>query len=114
MTKLFTTNCPACGVEFALPKIMYDNAYEHGKSFYCPNGHFIGWNIGGLEKKLEEERRNRQRAEQRNAMLQDEIAELTRQSKRVTNGVCPHCNRTFKDLQRHMKTKHSQCAHSSS
>ena len=114
MTKLTNTDCPACGVEFALPKVLYDTAYEHGKSFYCPNGHYIGWSKGSLEEKLEEERRARQRAEQRNAMLQDEVVELTRQSKRVANGVCPHCKRTFANLQRHMKTKHSQCAHSSS
>jgi hypothetical protein len=28
--------------------------------------------------------------------------------KRVGNGVCPCCNRTFEDLARHMKVKHRE------
>lgn len=31
---------------------------------------------------------------------------LSRKMKRVGNGVCPCCNRTFANLARHMKTKH--------
>jgi hypothetical protein len=31
---------------------------------------------------------------------------LTRVKKRVQNGVCPKCNRTFQNLQRHMASQH--------
>ena len=34
------------------------------------------------------------------------IAALTRVKNRVSRGVCPNCNRTFKDLARHMASKH--------
>lgn len=33
---------------------------------------------------------------------------LTRMKNRVGNGVCPCCNRHFKNLQGHMKTKHPE------
>ena len=32
--------------------------------------------------------------------------QVTRIKKRVANGVCPCCNRTFKDLAAHMSTQH--------
>jgi len=32
--------------------------------------------------------------------------ELTKLKKRVTNGVCPCCHRSFQNLRRHMATKH--------
>jgi chemotaxis response regulator CheB len=35
-------------------------------------------------------------------------AQLTKTKKRVANGVCPCCNRTFKQLARHMKAKHPE------
>ncbi len=34
----------------------------------------------------------------------------TRIKKRVANGVCPCCNRSFKDLARHMKGQHPEFA----
>jgi Fe-S oxidoreductase len=30
---------------------------------------------------------------------------------RVANGVCPHCNRTFQNLARHMASQHPDCQH---
>ena len=33
-----------------------------------------------------------------------------KQLKRVHNGVCPCCNRSFQNLQKHMKTKHPEIA----
>ena len=35
---------------------------------------------------------------------------LTRVKRRVGNGVCPCCNRTFKNLADHMTTKHPDYA----
>lgn len=35
-------------------------------------------------------------------------AQLTKTKKRVSNGVCPCCNRTFKQLARHMENKHPE------
>lgn len=35
---------------------------------------------------------------------------LTKVKNRISKGVCPCCNRTFADLQRHMTTKHPKYA----
>lgn len=37
---------------------------------------------------------------------------VTRTKKRVGNGVCPCCNRTFQQLARHMEAKHPEYADS--
>lgn len=34
-------------------------------------------------------------------------AEARRVQKRIHAGVCPHCNRTFQNLQSHMNSKHN-------
>jgi hypothetical protein len=39
-----------------------------------------------------------------------EKAAKTRIKNRISKGVCPCCNRTFQDLQRHMTTKHPDYA----
>jgi hypothetical protein len=39
-----------------------------------------------------------------------EKAAKTRIKNRIAKGVCPCCNRTFQDLQRHMTTKHPDYA----
>lgn len=38
------------------------------------------------------------------------VGQVTKIKKRVGNGVCPCCNRTFKDLARHMANKHPSYA----
>jgi len=83
------------------------------KDFYCPAGHpqhYVG----------ETDADKLRRAEQRNRALKDQLdaAEASRaaykgqatkyrnQVARAENGVCPHCNRSFVDLRRHMGSKH--------
>lgn len=112
--QLETTECCSCGVVFALPKWMLNKRREDKGSFYCPNGHSLSYTKSRVEKLQEEleqtqralstakcetmqERRLREDAEQKHARLQ----------KRVKNGVCPCCKRTFANLARHMATKHN-------
>jgi hypothetical protein len=99
--------CYKCGVVFGVPDELNQRHKQKGDSFYCPNGH-------GQERALKDQlARARGRLSTTRERL--EFVEHSRNSyrghfnrikRRVGNGVCPCCNRTFKDLARHMKSKH--------
>lgn len=117
------TSCCTCGVVFTIPKGMYDQRRSTGESFYCPNGHCLSFRtaikneVDRLREEVEahkrvtkmaranatREREAREAAERRAAAARGQV---TRIKNRVGNGVCPCCNRTFQNLQRHMHTKH--------
>jgi hypothetical protein len=110
--------CCECGVEFASPVIV--KRKDDGQWFHCPNGHrqhYTETTEARLRKELERERTLRESAQrdsewQRNqakvARAQETRAknELKRIKTRIHAGVCPHCNRTFQNIARHMETKH--------
>ncbi len=98
-------------------------------AFYCPNGHGQVFKAGESEEDIL--RRERDRLRQKLSEKDDEIRErreeaerqrlraeagerrvsaargqITKLKRRASNGVCPCCNRTFSDLQRHMHSKH--------
>jgi hypothetical protein len=111
--------CGDCGVEFYMPQERYDTALREGGWWWCTNGHKRGFKKGTEQTDLEKERQARQRAEQRVAQERDERlaaerreiaakSQLTKLKKRIGNGVCPCCQRSFVNLQRHMKTKHPE------
>lgn len=108
--------CCNCGIPFFMPKYFYDQCKnDSDKYFYCPNGHPQHYSrsrsaieIEKLKEDLESVKRDRQGIENQ---LLDTISEknkLSRQLKRVHKGVCPCCNRTFENLQKHMETKHPE------
>lgn len=118
-----TVTCYSCGIHFALEEGHYRRRLDDHKSFWCPNGHsqhFIGQTEADkLKKELERERKLREMAQRtanmeesraRNAEIQVTRAKnrLKRERDRVANGVCPCCNRTFSNLQRHMEAKHPE------
>lgn len=118
---LKSITCGSCGITFALPENRYDELLRTKTSFYCPNGHerrFLAkTEAEELREKLAREEQRRKlaeetahaeakRAERAEASLDRTKATLKRERKRVNNGVCPCCNRTFTDLGRHMKSKH--------
>lgn len=116
--------CGTCAVWHTIPKIIYDSYHAEGGFWHCPNGHQRGFRKGEDERKQEEVRLERDRLKQERAQLQDEIAAQKRKAdeakqraheaekkflnarRRHAAGVCPCCNRTFTNVQRHMKTKH--------
>ena len=107
--------CIECGILFAMPADYIKTRQETGKSFYCPNGHSMVYGKGtatALREQLKdaEERARRLAAQLVSAtdQLQATKKELQRHKKRTANGVCPCCNRSFVQLQRHMKTKHPE------
>lgn len=115
--ELEATECGNCGIFFAVPAAYLKDRRLDKKGFYCPNGHVLTYTISSLEK-LERQKRESEQALQ--AQLNEanharlvaekerdaERRKLRKVEKRVANGACPCCNRTFADLARHMTGKH--------
>ena len=111
--ELIAETCCSCGVPFALPKTLRDACLiDHGKEFYCPNGHQMVFTGKTAEQKLGEQleasRRYREDAQVARRQASAYKGQLTRARKRAGAGVCPvtECHRTVKQLADHMKTKH--------
>jgi hypothetical protein len=117
-TTLEVTTCGACGVLFAMPQRLLESCREDGDNFFCPNGHsltFTDYENARL-KKERDRLKNRlafvtARADQTEASLRATKGVVTKQKKKlekVVAGVCPvdGCHRHFKDVRRHIATKH--------
>jgi len=102
--------CCACSVWFAMDGAFYDDALrlKSQRSFYCPNGHSQRF-IGKRPEELLREENNRLQSRLLETQSQKEAADrkLKRAEKRIHNGVCIHCNRSFSNLLRHMDSKHA-------
>jgi hypothetical protein len=116
--KHVVTQCGTCGVWFTVPEIVWENHRREGGYHACPSGHMRGWRTGDEEREREAVRLERDRLKQDAARLEDELVTERRRAeaaekkvlqvrRRATAGVCPCCNRTFANVQSHMKTKHS-------
>lgn len=110
-----------CHVTFGLSQGHYNKCKaDSTRLFYCPNGHSQYFSDSETDKLRRENERLRQNAayleeraqniNRRNDELKRSNAAVrgvvTRIKNRVSNGVCPCCNRTFNNLLRHMKHKH--------
>lgn len=109
--------CWKCGVPVYGPEYRRTKCLEdHSENFYCINGHSAVF--GGeteaqkLAKQLASQKEatefQRRRLESEEKLHRATKGQLTKLKNRVTNGVCPCCNRTFKNLQRHMQSKHPE------
>lgn len=109
-----------CGIYHAVPRQLREhqlrqfNNGEKPQSIYCPLGH--AWIPSGTPE-VEKVRKRLEREEARAASLVAELdqerashrstkGQLTKTKKRVANGVCPCCHRSFVQLARHMKGQH--------
>lgn len=102
-----------CHVTFGLDIAHYRQLQrETGTTFYCPNGHAQHYTGKSDEQKLRE-------AEARETALRDQLEasirdkEQTRQTllrerSRIANGVCPCCNRFFRNVMLHMDSQHPE------
>lgn len=111
---LETNECLHCGGIYALSKNFLQRRSEIGGSWHCP------YCRGGImyresdKQKLERDlqcAKNRlarevARHDQTRASLSAQKGVNTRLKNRVSKGVCPCCNRYFKNLHRHMENKH--------
>jgi len=109
--------CGTCAVWHTVPEIVYDAFSREGGYWSCPNGHQRGFAKGSDEIGRENTRRERDRLKQDAARLNDELTaerkraeeaerKIVQVRRRAAAGVCPCCNRTFLNMQRHMKSKH--------
>lgn len=117
-TTLEVETCGSCGVLFAAPEPLIDHCRETGDNFFCPNGHSLVFNDYENKRLKRELARTkdrlaatRARADQTEASLRATRGVVTKQRKKlekVVAGVCPvdGCKRHFKDLRRHIETKH--------
>ena len=117
---LTATDCSACSVVFAVPDRLIKERREDGKSFYCPNGHGLVFDLSEtekLKKKLADAERDRDwyKTAERQARDAEQRAsrsaaaykgQTTKLRKRAIAGVCAVCHRHFVNVERHMSTKH--------
>lgn len=111
--------CSQCHVAFAITTSHQARLRSDRTTFHCPNGH-NQWYPGETEAqkvrkemqaKVDEANRltewHRAQASKDAKAAKKARAELKRTTTRIHAGVCTCCNRTFQNLARHMKTKHS-------
>lgn len=119
--KHYTCARSGCGASLFIPNAQDSRLRLNHESFYCLHGHpqsFTGESelektkrlLANANQRLEFEERAK-KAAQANLKLERrrtaaQKGQLTKIKNRVGNGVCPCCNRTFGNLQRHMHTKH--------
>jgi hypothetical protein len=125
MVTMETVICCECSVPFAMPQQLKQHLKDTGNSFYCPNGHSQHYTrstvqklkdeIAEKERALEWKGRQLKSMQERNQHLGNVVrvtkGHVTKQKnklKRVAEGVCPCCDKTFKDLAEHMRTKHPE------
>jgi hypothetical protein len=121
---MWIETCCECQAPFAMSDQAYRYAQDKGPrfNFSCPYGHPQHYTKGESEE--EKLRRERDRLKQEQARYEQELAEtrdrvasaerrasaargqVTKLKKRAANGICPCCNRTFVNLQRHMTSQH--------
>ena len=107
-------DCYKCGSIFGIEQRRNKRLLETGNTFWCPycgaSQCYTETEIQRLKKRLamERDRTDFQRRLAENAERSRRAVKghLTRVKKRVGNGICPCCNRTFTNLMRHMKSKH--------
>lgn len=107
---LVSETCVSCGITFAVPESYQQNLKNSHKSFCCPNGHSQYYSGKSEAEKLRDELKRKEQELADTAIekrqLQNDIAEKERNLKRLHNGVCPCCNRSFVNLQKHIKEQH--------
>lgn len=113
-------DCCNCGVVFGLTEGHRQQLRHSGEFFHCPNGHrqhFTETDADRLRKQLATAERQRDAAQANAVHARDQAeatervlratkGQVTKLKKRVANGVCPCCNRTFVNLARHMSGQH--------
>ena len=106
--------CHTCSVPMYFTAAFLRKRMDDHVTFYCPNGHSNAY-LGKTESQKLKERLADAVAE--NARITEvarlataETLKVTKKldqtNARIKEGVCPCCNRQFRHLQAHMKSKH--------
>ena len=122
-------DCPSCGFIYSCTVAFFDRRRADGQSWSIPCGHTASYHETEATKaqkkaeKLAAEladakawserqavwlRNAREETKAKERQLAAAKGQQTKLKKRIANGVCPCCNRTFSELQRHMKRQHPE------
>lgn len=111
--ELEATSCCVCGIQFGVPPYFIANARKNAGTIYCPNGHGLGWSKSEADKLREQVKKTNEllewekaRARTLEKSLSAKEGQITKLKKRINNGVCPCCQRSFSALAQHMRRKH--------
>lgn len=110
---LVIESCPSCFINYAIPKDLHDRKQRDGGNWYCPNGHSIVFTDPEVKRLQRALNREQELAMDRFNQLEQERrshaatkGKLTKTRNRIAKGVCPCCNRSFTNVERHMSTQH--------
>jgi len=120
--ELYVTDCPDCGVIFAVLDDYDGRRRADTRGFYCPNGHVMSYRKSEADRLREQlasmERRLGWAQETANdngarALLNARQAaaykgHLTRIRRAIASGLCPCCRRHFDNVERHIKGQHPE------
>lgn len=121
--ELETLTCgrDGCGIVFAVPEIWVTARRKDHHTWYCPNGHQRYFpdksDVERLQEQLATANGNlnyyremyteyHNQAKSLEKSLRAQKAASTRMKRRITNGVCTSCNRSFANVARHMERQH--------
>lgn len=106
-------DCPACHCWFGVDAAQIMRLRASKERFYCPAGHPMSYTESETDKlkrhlKFAERDADNARIQAANERRQKIAAKsaLTKTKNRIARGVCPCCNRTFVNLQRHVLGQH--------
>jgi len=113
--------CWKCGLHFAVPEDFDRRNKNEGRSWWCPGcgsaAVYKRTRVQELEQQLVTQRQRLHYTEEAKAEALEQRdharaqangykGALVKTKRRIANGVCPCCQRTFTDVQRHMRSKH--------
>jgi hypothetical protein len=104
-----SSTCCECGIRSYVPASFKAERRSDHRTFYCPNGHAQHFPQQSETERLRKELSQAEIEKSRLARdLEAKSKSLAQVTKRIANGVCPCCQRTFKQLVAHMKNKHPE------
>jgi len=113
ITTLVGMTCGQCGCVFGIESNQYRQLKGKGGRFYCTNGHcrvFREPDVARLERQLaaERARHDQTRSELKTVERRRRAAvgQTTKLKHRIEQGLCPCCNRFFRDLAQHVHQEH--------
>lgn len=116
-TELHTVTCGLCAGTYALAQRYVDIKERDGGFWNCPYCR-CSWGypkerstVQKLQAKLDAEQTRRQRAEEAAENAENrrraQKAATSRMKNRIFSGMCPCCDRYFRELDHHMLTEHA-------
>ena len=113
--KLVLEECFTCGIGIAMTESQKKAFHEKGQIIHCVLGHRTvrrQSDVQRLTQQLSEQEKRTAELEAeivgKDALLHIETKKRRSLERRVRNGVCPHCRRSFQNLKRHIANQHAE------